>query len=134
VRLANDWNRVDADLLAANVVAVGLGDCAQRHLPDLRAAADDDNALAKHLEHAGHALDGIDDLQRLQLEDQRVFIVHAVQLPENRAAVAALQNVHRVDVAPVLHNDAGHLVQHTGPVEPAADDGERRGWGRGYGL
>ena len=47
VRLADERDRVDADPLAAEVVAVGLADGAERDLGDLRAAADDDDPLAE---------------------------------------------------------------------------------------
>ena len=47
VLLADERDGVDADPLAAQVVAVGLADRAERDLGDLRAAADDDDPLAE---------------------------------------------------------------------------------------
>ena len=69
VLLAHDGDRVDADLLAADIVAVRLGDSAQRHLAHLGAATYDDDALAEDFEHARHALDATDDLERFQVGD-----------------------------------------------------------------
>jgi hypothetical protein len=63
---AHERDGVDRDALAADVVAVGLGDGALRDHADLRAAADDDHALAVdglkrrhrgHVQHARHRLD-----------------------------------------------------------------------------
>ena len=60
VLLADERDRVDADPLAAEVVAVGLADRAERDLGDLRAAADDDDPLAEDpVERAGQ-VDGPD--------------------------------------------------------------------------
>ena len=56
--LADERNRVDRDPLAADVVTVGLGDRAERDLPDLRAAAHDDDALAVDLRERRRQLDG----------------------------------------------------------------------------
>ena len=47
VLLADERDRVHADPLAAQVVAIGLADGAERDLGDLRAAADDDDPLAE---------------------------------------------------------------------------------------
>src|SRR6185369_3386864 len=44
--LADEWNCVDGDVLAADVVAVGFGDGADGDLSNLRPAAHDDDALA----------------------------------------------------------------------------------------
>ena len=44
--LADQRNRVHRDTLATDVVAIGLGDRAHRHLAHLRAAAHHDDALA----------------------------------------------------------------------------------------
>ena len=49
VLLAHERHGVHRDALAAQVVAVALGDGAERHLGDLGAAADDDDALAEDL-------------------------------------------------------------------------------------
>ena len=65
--LADQRDGVDRDVLAADVVAVGLGDRADRHLADLRAAAHDDDPLAVDpLERRRH-LEAADDRQRPQL-------------------------------------------------------------------
>jgi len=63
VLLADDRDRVDADFLTPDVVAVGLGDRAESHLTHLRAAADHDDAFAKHFEHAWHPLDTVHDFE-----------------------------------------------------------------------
>jgi len=66
--LADKRDRVDRDALAADVVAVGLGHRALRHHADLRAATDDDDALAVDpLEGRNHvhALDALDAFQVL---------------------------------------------------------------------
>ena len=55
--LADQRNRVDRDALAADVVAIGFGDRAERDLPDLRAAAHDDDALAVDLRERRRQLD-----------------------------------------------------------------------------
>ena len=47
--LADERNGVDRDALAADVVAIGFRDRAERHLTDLRAAAHDDDPLAVNL-------------------------------------------------------------------------------------
>ena len=62
--LADERNRVDRDPLAADVVAVGLGDGAERHLADLRAAAHDDDALAVDLGERRRQLDARDAWHR----------------------------------------------------------------------
>src|SRR5664280_1454711 len=49
VLLADERNGVDGDLLAAEVVAVGLANGAEACLGDLRPAADDDEPLAEYL-------------------------------------------------------------------------------------
>ena len=74
--LADERDRVDADPLAAQVVAVRLGDGAQVHLRDLRPAADDDHALAEDL---------AEGLARLGLD-------HAWQ-PATSVAAAALSKL-----------------------------------------
>ncbi len=125
VLLADDGNRVDADFFAADVVPVGLGNGTQRDLTDLGAAANDDDAFAEHLEHARHPLDAVDDVEPFEVTNQCVFVVDAVQLPEDGATVAALEDVHRVDVPAVAHDDAGHLVQDPGPIHAAAHNRER---------
>ena len=66
VVLADERDRVDRDPLAAEVVAVGLRDRAQRDLGDLRAAADDDHPLAEHLGQRPGQPDRADLLERLR--------------------------------------------------------------------
>ena len=57
VRLADERDRVDADPLAAQVVAVGLADRAERHLGDLGAATDHDHPLAEDLVERARPVD-----------------------------------------------------------------------------
>ena len=70
--LADQRNGVDRDALAADVVAVGLGDGAERHLPDLRAAAHDDDALAVDALERLHDRQAAHDRQRAQVARQRL--------------------------------------------------------------
>ena len=60
VLLADERDRVDADPLAAQVVAVGLADRAQRDLGDLCAAADDDHPLAEDAVQRARQVDAAD--------------------------------------------------------------------------
>jgi molybdate transport system permease protein len=43
-----------------------------------------------------------------------------------RSAIAAFEDVHRVDVPTVAHDHAGHLIQDARPVDAAAHNRQRR--------
>ena len=62
--LADERNRVHRDALAADVVPIRLADRADRHLADLRAAADDDHALAVDGHQRRRLFDAPDDRER----------------------------------------------------------------------
>src|SRR4029077_218927 len=65
--LAHQWNRVDRDPLAADVVPVRLRYGALGDHADLRSAADDDHALAKNALKGGHATDLGDSLEPFEV-------------------------------------------------------------------
>ena len=69
---ADERDRVDRDVLAADVVAIGFGDRADRHLADLRAAAHDDDALAVDLVERRRQFDARDAVHLAQLRGHRV--------------------------------------------------------------
>ena len=71
VLLADERDRVDADPLAAQVVAVRLADRAERDLGDLGAAADDDDPLAEDPVEGAGQVDGPDVGERLERRDER---------------------------------------------------------------
>src|SRR4029450_10468330 len=107
VGLAHDRDGVDADLLAPDVVPVGLADRPDGDLPDLGAGADHDDPLAPDLVHGGQALQRLDhvDLQERALQPLRV--VDAVQLPVDDAAGTPLDDLHQHDVAAVTQDGRG---------------------------
>src|SRR5205807_8186411 len=88
VLLADDGNGVDTDLLATDVVAIGLSNRAERNLPHLRTTTDDNDAFAKDFEHARDTLDPAHHVEALEVGNERVLVVDAIEFPENRAAVA----------------------------------------------
>src|SRR4029453_3362234 len=98
VLLPDDRDRVHADLLAADVVPVGFADGAEGDLADLRAGANHDDPLAVDLEHAGKLADPGHHVDRLQVPPQAVGILDAVQLPVDRAALAAVDDLDPVDI------------------------------------
>ena len=82
--LAHERDRVDADPLAAQVVAVRLADGAHRDLCDLRAAADDDHTLAEDLAKWLARLDTYDAAHFPQQVRSRVAI-HIARLDVEHA-------------------------------------------------
>ena len=62
--LPHQRNRIHRDALAADVVTIGLADGADGDLPHLRAAADDDDALAVDGQQRGLERDALDQRQR----------------------------------------------------------------------
>src|SRR6185436_20999300 len=88
-------------------------DRADRHLADLRAAADDDDALAVDALEGLDLLDLAHRVERAELGQQRLFRVLQLHLEVDAARLlAALQDVDGGDVALVARDHAGELVQH----------------------
>ena len=71
VLLADERDRVDADPLAAQVVAVGLADRPERDLGDLGAAADHDDPLAEDAVEGPRQVDGPHVVEAVEGLDQR---------------------------------------------------------------
>src|SRR6185437_7007797 len=110
--LAHQRNRIHRDMLAANIMPVGLHDSADGHLADLRPAAHNNDALPINLFHT---------LDELNIAHHRVF----AQRPEHfvdtrgsdfkehpRAFGGVLNNRDRSDIAVVLGNHAADLMQY----------------------
>ena len=103
VRLADERDRVDADPLAAEVVAVGLAHRAQRDLGHLRAATDDDDPLAEDAAR-GRGSDGPRGRPRVasSAADQRLLgdaLDLELDLDERRVAVDVADGGERPDPA-----------------------------------
>jgi hypothetical protein len=60
VHLADERDRIDADPLATEVVAIGLADRTKGDLGDLGATTDDDDALAEDAAEGSRSADGLD--------------------------------------------------------------------------
>ena len=114
---ADQRNGVDRDPLAADVVAVGFGDGAERDLADLRAAAHDDDALAVDGAQRGDALEVAHHRQRAQLIEHGGRIVRRLDLEVDTVPALACVDVDGRDVTPVPRDDAGQLMQDAG-AEP----------------
>jgi hypothetical protein len=110
-RLADERDRVDRDVLATDVVPVGLGDRADRHLPDLRAAADDDHALAVDPRERLDHVEREHDWGGAQLREQGGVGQRRLDLERDPALLrSALDDLDRRDVALVPCDHAGELV------------------------
>ena len=111
---ADQGDRVDRDSLAPDVVPVGLGDGALRHHADLRAAADDDHALAVDALESRHEADLRDSLQTLQVGDQprRVRSADDLELELRMPGFAVSAAGHVGDVRSVPEDGLGQAVQH----------------------
>ena len=110
--LADQWDRVDRDPLAADVVPVRLGDRSLRHHADLGAAPDHDHALAvDHLE-GRHDGDLGDALHRLEVADQpgRVRSTRDLELQlGHRLAPGSTRDIG--DVRAVTEDGLGEAIQ-----------------------
>src|SRR4029450_3729392 len=85
VGLADDRDGVDADLLAPDVVPVGLADGPDGDLPALGPGPDDDDPLAPYLVHGGQALERLDHVDLQERRHQPFRVLDAVQLPVDDA-------------------------------------------------
>lgn len=137
--LSHERDGVHRDVLAPDVVAVGLGDGPQGHLAHLGAAAHDDDPLAVDpLErfHQGdlahHGERGEVHLQGLRSGRQRDLEVRPA------ACGTVLEDLDERDVGAVGGEDAAQLVQHPGAgggLDEEADGlgGSAARWGCGCG-
>ena len=92
VLLADERDRVHADPLAAQVVAIRLAHRAERHLGHLRPAADDDDPLAEDAVERPRQVDGPDIRQGLEgVDEGRLLDALDLELDlgERRVAVDA---------------------------------------------
>ena len=113
--LAHQRNGIDGDVLASDVMAVGFRDGAGGHLPDLRAAADDDDALAVDLLHRFHKRDFVYDRELTQRHDQELRIFVHVDLEVDAGfGVALFHDLHRGDVRLPFGENARQLMQYSG--------------------
>ena len=104
VGLADERDRVDADPLAAQVVAVGLAHRAERDLGDLGPAADDDDPLAEDPCRAPGQVDGCGRPSRpFERRDERVLgdaLDLELDLDERRRPVDAAGRSASVRIRP----------------------------------
>ena len=119
--LAHEGDRVHRDVLAADVVAVGLGDGADRHLADLGPAAHDDDPLAVDaLEGLDH-LEREDRVERAQVGEEGVRRSRAARPRSRRGSRRrALDDLDGRDVAPVAGDHPRQLVEDARSA-PGAD-------------
>src|SRR5206468_11168584 len=114
--LADERDGVHRDALAADVVAVRFGDRADGDLPDLRAAAHDDDPLAVDRLERVHDLHAAHDVELLERRDERLGATREADLEVDAVLRRALaRDRDRRDVATLLRDDAGELMEHTGP-------------------
>ena len=113
---SHERNRIDGDAFAADIVTIRLGDRAERHLPDLRAAAHDDDALAVDLGERGNLLDGVHAIEALQIGEQGVRRRIERELEVDVRAVAGRMQVDVADIRLVIGEDLGHGRHHAGAI------------------
>ena len=137
--LADERDRVDRDALAAQVVPVGLGHGAQRHLRDLRAAADDDHPLAEDPVHRPRPVDRLDAGQPVDSRDERVLVealdLHLRLGDLRRGAAVRLRHApdrrQQADATAGGRDRTGDGRHGGRVVEMVEPDGDRRRTGRG---
>ena len=112
--------------LAADIVAVGLGDRADGDLPHLRASAHDDDPLAVDLLQVLDDLDGTDDGQAAKIlhELLRAGRKHHLEIRASRVG-PVVQDLDGRDVAVVARNHSGQLVQDSGAAHGVNDQPNR---------
>ena len=128
--LADERDGVDADPLAAQVVAVGLAHRPERDLGDLRAATDDDDPLAEDAVEGPGQVDGPDVLEPVEGLDQRVLgdaLDLELDLGERRVALDAADRRECPDPA----TDLGDARRDRRDRRPGVDDVEADRGGRG---
>jgi hypothetical protein len=109
-------------VLAPDVVAVGLGDGPDRHLPHLRPAAHDDDSLPVDPLKRLHRLERPDRVERAQVRDERIRRGGHLDLEVHAALLGrVLDDLDRRDVAPVPGDHAGELVEDAGSA-PGANE------------
>ena len=100
-------------MFAANVVAVGFRDRAQRDLAHLRAAADDDDALAENLLHGLDQRRAMNHRQGPQTLQKLLRVAGDIDLEiGDRLRRFLLHDFDAQDVALLVRDDAAQLVQH----------------------
>src|SRR4051794_25113305 len=131
VVLPDQWDRVDADPLATEVVPVGLADRAERDLRDLRPTTDDDDPLAEDPIERACQMDGTDVDERFEGRRERVLrdaLDLQLDLSERRVALDAAHGGQGPDPTA----ECGHGIRHAGQRPGGVDDVEpdRRGLDR----
>ena len=122
--LADEGNRVHRDVLAADVVAVGLGNGAERHLADLRAAPHDDDALAVHAREGRRLLGPLDAGDRADVLEQLPQVrLTDVELEVDLRDAAGDVQIHVRDVDLVIRNHLRQPEQHPGLVRHGHEHG-----------
>ncbi len=116
--LANQRNRIDRNMLAANVVTVRFRNRSERDLANLRAATHNDDSLAVDLLKRLHRHGRTDDRQPRYILDQRFERAGEIQLEINpRVDRLIFHDRNRTDIAVVLGNDTGELVENSGAAD-----------------
>src|SRR5208283_5536819 len=109
---------IDGDVLAADVVAVGFADSAERDLTDLGAAADDDDALAVDLVQALFGGGGVDDVEGVEVGEERGGVAGEFdfKVRAGEGGVARFERLDREDVAGMGGDGGGEVAQGAGLV------------------
>src|SRR5690606_8692471 len=83
-RFADQWDCIDRNPLSPKIMAVRLGNSANRYLPYLSAAADDDQPLTEDLPKSAVLNYSVDSLQNAEVRQQGVVLGEVGDLESDR--------------------------------------------------
>ncbi len=121
--LSYQWDGVDRDMLAADIVAVGFGYGADRDLAHLGAATDDDDSFPEDLLKCLDDADIADDRRRQEVGTKAIGIARHIDFEVDAGFRGPLlDDLDIGDVAVMTRDNAGQLVQDSGARRCNYDD------------